>query len=40
MLGPSLVILMTTYIHLARYARDIPGTQDETAQLRRHVTYL
>ena len=34
MLGHSLAILMTTYAHLARFARyapvrDIPGTQDE-----------
>ena len=32
MLGHSLAILMTTYAHLARFARyagNIPGTQDE-----------
>jgi hypothetical protein len=32
MLGHSLAILMTTYAHLARYARyarNIPGTQDD-----------
>jgi hypothetical protein len=32
MLGHSLAILMTTYAHIARFARDasnIPGTQDE-----------
>ena len=39
MLGHSLAILMTTYAHLARFARyaqkasDIPGTQDEAARL-------
>jgi len=39
MLGHSLVILMTTYAHLARFARyahyvrDFPGTQDEAARL-------
>jgi hypothetical protein len=36
MLGHSLAILMTTYAHLARFARyasNIPGTQDEAAQL-------
>jgi hypothetical protein len=36
MLGHSLAILMTTYVHLARYARyasNIPGTQDEAARL-------
>jgi hypothetical protein len=35
-LGHSLAILMTTYAHLARYARyacNIPGTQDEAARL-------
>jgi len=37
MLGHSLAILMTTYAHLARFARyapsgrNIPGTQDEAA---------
>ncbi|PWB54426.1 MAG: hypothetical protein C3F13_06630 [Anaerolineales bacterium] len=39
MLGHSLTIIMTTYAHLARFARDapcvrnIPGTQDEAARL-------
>jgi hypothetical protein len=36
MLGHSLAILMTTYAHLARFARyasNIPGTQDEAARL-------
>ena len=36
MLGHSLAILLTTYAHLARFARDasnIPGTQDEAARL-------
>jgi hypothetical protein len=36
MLGHSLAILMTTYAHLAcfaRYACYIPGTQDEAARL-------
>ena len=39
MLGHSLAILMTTYAHLAHFARyahyvrDIPGTQDEAARL-------
>ncbi len=38
MLGHSLAILMTTYAHLARFARyahyvrDFPGTQDEAAR--------
>ena len=36
MLGHSLAILMTTYAHLARFARYahyIPGTQDEAARV-------
>ena len=39
MLGHSLAILMTTYAHLAHFARysrcarNIPGTQDEAARL-------
>jgi integrase len=36
MLGHSLAILMTTYAHLARFARyacNIPGTQNEAAHL-------
>ena len=39
MLGHSLAILMTTYAHLARFARyahsvrDIPGTQVDAARL-------
>jgi len=36
MLGHSLAILMTTYEHLARFARyacNIPVTQDEAARL-------
>jgi integrase len=36
MLGHSLAILMTTYAHLSRFARyacNIPGTQNEAAHL-------
>jgi hypothetical protein len=41
MLDHSLAILMTTYAHLARFARyacNIPGTQDEAAQLMDEIT--
>jgi hypothetical protein len=43
MLGHSLSILMTTYAHLARFARyahyvrDFPGTQNEAARLMNEI---
>jgi hypothetical protein len=43
MLGHSLAILMTTYAHLARFARyacTIPGTQDEAARPARKSSSL